>query len=303
VKPKKEEIMKEKMKGKEDCRCSCCSDPYSVLLGKRSGDQAREDEPKKMQRSDFLKVIGLGVLGLSSVAGTEAFASAQKSKNVRIVKGKEDRMIIDTENKELRISATVTKDSSKPAVADWGRRFQAFFGAKGGKMEPFFVFTTDVSRSDINKALQDIGAKSRRQIPMEEVKARTGLKSTTTIDDYLQGDPIIVTVRFKKGSLIVEAALEDLIDEKIFVEGKEVIKPYTPHFVYHGTAEAIHFPSGCIVCPSDCNGGIITDNVLPLKTTVNYYKVNWDRMPAVGSKAEIALKSIYGPYRLSSTRS
>jgi hypothetical protein len=295
--------MKDEMKGKEDCGCSCCSGSYSVLLGKRTEDQPDKNESRGMQRSDFLKVIGLGVLGLSSVAGTEAFASVQKRKNIRIVKGKEDRMIIDTENKELRISATVTKDSSKPAVADWGRRFQAFFGAKGGKMEPFFVFTTDVSRSDINKALQSIGAKSRRQIPMEEVKARTGLKPTTTIDDYLQGDPIIVTARFKKGSLIVEAALEDLIDEKIFVEGKEVIKPYTPHFVYHGTAEAIHFPSGCIVCPSDCNGGIITDNVLPLKTTVNYYKVNWDRMPAVGSKAEIALKSIYGPYRLSSTRS
>ncbi len=301
MRPEKEEIMKDNMKGKEDCGCSCCSDPYSVLLGKGSEDQTVESEPRRMQRSDFLKVIGLGVLGLSSVAGTEAFASAQKSKDVRIVKGKEDRMIVDRENKELRISATVTKDSSKPAVADWGRRFQAFFGAKGGKMEPFFVFTTDVSRSDINKALQEIGAKSRRQIPMDEVKARTGLKPTTTIDDYLQGDPIIVTVRFKKGSLIVEAALEDMIDEKIIVEGKEVIKPYTPHFVYHGTAEAIHFPSGCIVCPSDCNGGIITDNVLPLKTTVNYYKVNWTRMPAVGSKAEIALKSIYGPYRLSST--
>ena len=68
------------------------------------------------------------------------------------------------------------------------------------------------------------------------------------------------------------------------------------------TAEAINFPSGCIVCPSDCNGGIITDNVLPLKTTVNYYKVNWDRMPPVGSKVEVVLKSIYGPYRLSSTK-
>ena len=28
------------------------------------------------------------------------------------------------------------------------------------------------------------------------------------------------------------------------VEGKDVIKPYTPHFVYHGTAEAINFGSG-----------------------------------------------------------
>jgi hypothetical protein len=295
--------MKNNVKEKENCGCSCCSDPHSVLLGNNSGNQAAKGVSKTMGRSDFLKVIGLGVLGLSSIAGTEAFAAAEKNKNVKIVKGKEDRLVIDKENKELRISATVTKDSSKPAVADWGRRFQAFFGSKGGKMEPFFVFTTDVSRTDINKALLEMGIKSRKQIPMEEVEKRTGLKATTTKDDYLDGDPIIVTVRFKKGTMVVEVSLEDLIEEKIMVEGKEVIKPYTPHFIYHGTAEAISFPSGCIVCPSDCNGGIITDNVLPLKTTVNYYKVNWDRMPAVGSKVEVALKSIYGPYRLSSTKS
>lgn len=298
--PNKEDAMQKKKEKKSGC--SCCSDPYSVLLGGKSTEQNTTGTEKGISRSDFLKVIGLGVLGLSSVAGTEAFAAAEKSKNVRVVKGKVDRMIIDKENKELRISATVTKDSSKPAVADWGRRFQAFFGAKGGKMEAFFVFTTDVSRTEINKSLQEIGVRSRRQIPMEEVAKHTGLKSTTTTDDYLQGDPIIVTVRFKKGSMIVEAALEDLIDEKIIVENHEVIKPYTPHWVYHGTAEAISFGSGCIVCPSDCNGGIITDNVLPLKTTVNYYKVNWGRMPEVGSKVEIALKSIYGPYRLSSTK-
>jgi hypothetical protein len=294
--------MNNNVKEKEKCGCSCCSDPHSVLMGKDSANKSEKGESKKMERSDFLKVIGLGVLGLSSITGTEAFAAAEKSKNVKIVKGKEDRLVIDKENKELRISATVTKDSSKPSVADWGRRFQAFFGSKGGKMEPFFVFTTDVTRTDINKALLEIGIKSRKQIPMEEVEKRTGLKPTTTKDDYLDGDPIIVTVRFKKGAMIVEVSLEDLIDEKIMVEGKEVIKPYTPHFIYHGTAEAIAFPSGCIVCPSDCNGGIITDNVLPLKTTVNYYKVNWDRMPAVGSKVEVALKSIYGPYRLSSTK-
>ena len=48
----------------------------------------------------------------------------------------------------------------------------------------------------------------------------------------------LVTVRFKKGTQTVEAALEDLIEEKVLVEDKEVVKPYTPHFVYHGTAEA-----------------------------------------------------------------
>lgn len=71
---------------------------------------------------------------------------------------------------------------------------------------------------------------------------------------------------------MVDVAIEDLIEEKISVEGKDVIKPYTSHFVYHGTAESINFASGCIVCPSGSNGGIIADNALPLKETKNVYR-------------------------------
>ena len=173
--------------------CSCCSNSYSVLLGRNAGkgDDAPE-APRGMDRSDFFKVIGAGILGLSTVAGTDAFAATKTGKSTKMIKGQSDRMIIDDEMKELRISATVTKDPSQPSVADWGRRFQAFFGAKGGKMEPYFVFTTDVSRVEIDKALRELGVKSRRQIPMSEVQQRTGLKPTTSRDDYLDGDPMIV---------------------------------------------------------------------------------------------------------------
>ncbi len=258
--------------------------------------------PGEMTRGTFLKTLAAGILGLSTLAGTTAFADAQKHPENKIIKGAEnDHMLVDTANRELRISATITKDITKPSVADWGRRFQGFFGVKGGKMEEFFVFTTDVSRIDINNAILELGIKSRRQIPFEEVEARRGLKPTTTEDDYLNGDPVIVTICFEKNGAIVESAMEDMIREKILVEDKEVIKPYTPHFIYHGTGEALKFPSGCILCPSDCNGGIITDNALPLKTATSYYKVNWDRMPPVGSKVEVAIKSIYGSSRLSST--
>ncbi|MBU3947682.1 MAG: hypothetical protein KJ826_05625 [Proteobacteria bacterium] len=290
-------------KKNQNCGCSCCNTTSGdVLLGGEVG--AKEiTKPGEMTRSIFLKTLAASVLGVSTLAGTSAFAEAKKNSEMKIFKGTSGgMMIVDNANKELRISAIVTKDVTKPSVVDWGRRFQAFFGAKGGKMESFFIFTTDVSRTDINKSIQAIGVQSRRIIPFEEVAARTGLKPTTTIEDYLDGDPVIVTIRFEKNGDIVEAALEDFIQEKIIVEGKDVIKPYTPHFVYHGSGEALNFPSGCIVCPSDCNGGIITDNVLPLKTTVNYYKVNWDRMPPVGSIVEVVIKSIYGPHRLSSTK-
>ncbi len=86
------------------------------------------------------------------------------------------------------------------------------------------MFTTDVSRRDINNAILELGIKSRRQIPFEEVAARQGLKPTTTEDDYLNGDPVIVTICFEKNGEIVESAMEDMIQEKILVEDKEVIK-------------------------------------------------------------------------------
>jgi hypothetical protein len=298
---KEEKITMQNMNDKKPgCSCGCCSgNAFDNLTGGQTGQSG-------LTRSDFLKTLAIGALGFGTLGSAKAEAAPPAQAATRVVRGnqggKEDIMIVDSAARELRISATVTKDVTKPSVADWGRRFQAFFGVWAGKMEGFFVFTTAVSRVDIDQAIQEIGIRSRRQIPMNEVEQRKGLKATTTRDDYLDGDPIICTIRFEKDGKIVEGAIEDFIMEKIEVEGKEVIKPYTPHFIYHGTGEAIHFPSGCVLCPSDCNGGIITDNVLPLKTTVNYYKVDWERMPPEGSKVEVVLKSIFGPAALSSTK-
>jgi hypothetical protein len=235
----------------------------------------------------FVGLLSGAAIGFNTLIGTEAVAKT--AEHIHTIKGDKHRLIVDHPAKELRITATVTKDCSKPGVCDFGRRFQAFFGTKGGKMEKYFVFTTDVPRSEINKAIQELGVVSRNQI----VEKRRGLNQNTTKDDYLQGDPIIVTARFKKNGKDMEVALEDLIEERINVNGQEVLKPYTPHFIYHGTAETTNVPTGCIVCPSGCNGGIITDNSLPLKHTVNYYRVNWDKMPPVGTEVEMVLKSIF----------
>lgn len=222
-----------------------------------------------------------------------ATAAKQKPAGVTTVKAGTDTLTVDSQAKEVRVSSTVLKDCSQPSVCDWGRRFQAFFGSKDGKMAPFFIFSTEVNRTDIDKAIKAVGIKSRRQIPMTEVKQRSGLKATTQKDDYLDGDPLLISVRWKKDGKTVDMALEDLIEERITVDGKDVIKPYTPHFVYHGTAEAINFASGCIVCPSGCNGGIIADNSLPLKETKNFFRFDWNKMPAPGTKAEIVIRSYY----------
>jgi len=95
-----------------------------------------------------------------------------------VVKRESDTMTIDNEARKIRITATITKDCSKPSVCDWGRRGQAL--------------------------------------------------------------------------------------------------------------------SGCIVCPSGCYGGIIADNSVPLLTTSSYFRFNWGKMPAPGSKVKLVLKSVYG---------
>ena len=247
-----------------------------------------------MVRKSIAALVAVTLCTLAAAHSGLAAKVKPKESPIRIVKGQTDILTIDAAARELRVTALVVKDCSQPSVCDWGRRFQAFFGVKGGKMEPFFIFTTDVSRTELDKAIRDLGIKSRRQIPMNEVQQRTGLKTTTQKDDYLDGDPLLVVIRYKKGAENVEVALEDLIEEKVQVGDKEVVKPYTPHFVYHGTAEAINFPSGCVVCPSGCNGGIIADNALPLKTTINFFRFDWSKMPPPGSKVEVVLKSVYG---------
>ena len=93
--------------------CSCCSGSHDVLLGQKNLEGAGA-AVEGIKRADFLRVLGAGIVGLSCIAGTKAFAASEKSKKAKIVKGATDQVIIDDEMKELRISATVTKDASQP---------------------------------------------------------------------------------------------------------------------------------------------------------------------------------------------
>jgi hypothetical protein len=240
------------------------------------------------------KILTCAVAVLLSALGALAAA--------RVAKAGDQKMIVDPSAREVRISAEVTKDPSKPGISDWGKRGAAWFGCEGGKAQAFFVFTTRVDRAAIDKALREIGLTSRRQIGDKEYKAHTGLRPETKAEDYLDGDPLVIGVRFQKDGKLVERALEDFISEKILVQGKEVVKPYTPHWIYHGTAEAVAYPSGCVSCPEDCWGGLVADNSVPVLTTDRWYKVDWAKMPPVGSKVELVFRSIYGPDPLSTLR-
>ncbi|MGQ9671077.1 hypothetical protein [Desulfosoma sp.] len=84
----------------------------------------------------------MGSLVLTTAGGAHILACAEKDPHVEVVVAGIDRMIVDDGNREARISCDVTKDASKPAVVNWGGRFQAWLGIYGGKMEGWFVFTT-----------------------------------------------------------------------------------------------------------------------------------------------------------------
>ncbi len=206
------------------------------------------------------------------------------------VNGETDWMTVDQNSKKITFSATVTKDASKSAVSDWGQRGQAWIGCKGGSQVKFFIFTTDIPRPEIDSAIQDMGVTFSNQIEKKNWKSHRNLKKTSSPKDFLNGDPLMVLLKFEKNGKTVQVPLENLIDEKIKIEDSEIFRPHTPHYVYHGTGETIKYPSGCIVCPSDCFGGIITDNRLPILTYDSWYKVNWEKMPPVGSKVEVILQ-------------
>lgn len=255
-----------------------------------------------MKETNRVRLPGLRRTLLLAAAMVLPWAAGTAGAETREVVAGGHRMLVDLANREVRIAAEVTRDDTKAGIADWGKRGAAWFGCAGGRAEAFFIFTTRVDRASIDQALRDIGLTSRRQISGDEVKVRTGLRPQTTAQDYLDGDPLVIGVRFEKDGKLVERALEDFIAEKILVQGVEVVKPYTPHWIYHGTAEAVGYPSGCVSCPEDCWGGVIADNSVPVLTTDRWYKVDWEKMPPVGSKVEIVLKSIYGPNPLSALR-
>lgn len=261
------------------------------------------DSPPKSSRTARPRgILVFAAAALLAAAGLASTAEKALPGKPRVVSAGGDKLLVDPATHEVRLSAEVTKDPSKPGVTDWGKRGAGWFGCRGGKSQAFFVFTTGVDRAAIDRALREIGLTSRRQIGDKEVKAHTGLRPETRAEDYLDGDPLVIAVRFRKDGKLVERALEDFIAEKILVQGKEVVKPYTPHWIYHGTAEAAGYRSGCVSCPEGCWGGVIADNSVPVLTTDRWYKVDWDKMPPVGSKVEIVLRSIYGPDPLSTLR-
>ena len=203
-------------------------------------------------------------------------------------------VLVDEDRGDVILTATVQFPEGKECINTYGERIQAFIGcakAAGGdaKMAGYFVFVVDVPTEEVHAAMTKLGCKPRVHYSMAEGRKRIGWKPSTGPDDFLQGDPVALSVFWKKGQRWVERPYQDFVTERVMVEGKPVEKPWTPHFVYHGSGALHKSGTGCIACPCDCAGGLIADNRNPLYEPKPLVKFDMDRAPKSGTRVYIRL--------------
>jgi hypothetical protein len=198
---------------------------------------------------------------------------------------------------EVILPAVVRHPRGKPCIDDWGQRIQAFVGcskaANGeAKMLGYFVFVVDLPTEDVYEALLKLGAKTRVHYSMEEGHKRSGLNARTRPDDFLQGDPVVLSVFWKNGERWIERGYEDFAMERVLVGATPVEKPWTPHFVFHGSGAIHKSGTGCIACPCDCAGGIIADNRYPLYNPKPIVRFNWKMAPKPGTAVYVRIRPV-----------
>ena len=246
-----------------------------------------------MRRCLLLMVLGCWLCGAAPLTASEG---AARAKGPAALPGPGE-LRVDRARGEVVLAAVVRHPRGKPCIDDWGERIQAFAGcskAAGGdaKMLGYFVFVADVSTEDVYHALLKLGARTRVHYGMEEGYKHSGLKPGTRPEDYLQGDPVVLSVFWKEGDRWVERPYEEFVKERVLAEGKPVEKPWTPHFVFHGSGAIHKSGTGCIACPCDCAGGIIADNRFPLYNPKPLVRFDWSKAPKVGTQVYVRIRPI-----------
>jgi hypothetical protein len=205
--------------------------------------------------------------------------------------GSHKALVLDESRGEVRLSAVVQK-SDAPRMVDWGQASAALLGSRTGKNARYFVFLTDGSVPQIHDALRQLGAQSRVVYHKSEIAQHQGIRPDNTPDDYLQGDAVQIFVEWKDEARTQRLAYEDFFLEKTAVSGTETVKPWTPHFVFHGSGVLNNSPSGCIACTHDCPGGIIGNNQYPLAEPIPILKADWSKLPAPGKLVTVVIRPV-----------
>ncbi len=202
-------------------------------------------------------------------------------------------LVIETDRNELRIEGVVQKNPKRPIHSDWGKKSTAFIGVREGSETKDFVIVLDADRKAIYDAARlQLGWQGGRTYNWYQTFTRRGLNRRTKMTDYMTGDPLLCILEFDRGEQTVRVPLENVIRSRIEIDDTWVEVPYTPHFVFTGAGEKNGIDSGCLVCPSDCVGGIMTDNSVPVMTENREYLVDWEQLPPPGTSVTVILRSI-----------
>jgi len=234
-------------------------------------------------RVSKMRMFGLwAVVMLSGYAGPpSAAAEAPAAKP----------LVVDEKRGEVRLTAIVQKTDA-PRMAEWAQAVPALLGAKGGEFEKFFVFLTDAWVREIHDALLELGARSRVVYKLPEAVKHKGLRTDNTPADYMQGDPVQIFVEWQQEGRTRRLAYEDFFLEKIVVGNAETLKPWTPHFVFHGSGVLNEKKTGCIACTHNCPGGIIGNNQYPLIEPVPILRADWLKLPKPGTRVIVVMRPV-----------
>lgn len=283
-----------------------CVRDQSVVrpFGGVSREQARyprnaENDMRRIYRWRFLVtagVVSLLALGWWACWAVLAAEGEQAAPARRLPKP--GTLVVDHERSEVIVSGRVQFPEDKPCINAFGQRVQAFAGtakAAGGdaKMAAYFVFLVDVETEQIYQGLVELGCQPRVHYSIQEGRARSGLKPSTTQSDYLQGDPVLLSVFWQaEDGKWVERAYQDFATELVEVEGQKIEKPWTPHFVFHGSGAIHSSGTGCIACPCDCPGGIIADNRFPIYDPKPTVRFDMSKAPPPGTQVYVRIRAI-----------
>jgi len=200
-----------------------------------------------------------------------------------------DAVMVDTGAGEIRFNAKVQHPKDKPCIDDFGQRIQAFVGCAraGGKPSQFadhFVFLAGTDTEKVYRGLAELGLNIEKHYSREEGRKLAG-------KEFLQGDPVDLFIAWKKDGQWVEQRYADLVQEKVIENGKEVVRPWKPTFVFHGSGVLHKEGTGCIACPCDCPGGLIADNRFPVYEPKPTVKFDWSKAPKEGTDVVVRIKS------------
>jgi hypothetical protein len=135
----------------------------------------------------------------------------------------------------------------------------------------------------VHRGLTELGLNSEVYYSRAEGRRRTG-------KEFLKGDPVSLSIGWQQDGRWVERRYEDLVQEKAVVDGREIVRPWRPRFVFHGSGAIHREGTGCIACPCDCPGGIIADVTYPIYEPRPTVKFDWSAAPPVGTAVVVRIR-------------